>query len=271
MNTRLCLLPLLLMITDLDPVEASVTRPALEVIEQLGKAVGRTPGKGAVEALQRAIAREGDSALEAARRGGLGLAEAAARHGDEVFSLAVRVPGSAPALAARADELLPLVRRHGDDVLRLEVSLPGLADDAARLFPEREALRRLSVLPSDQARRTIAYADRAVDGRAPRRLLDAVEKTGGAVLDRLDAKKILALGLSTAMVVAATGGSVSAISAPEPFFEAVTSLGLPFTLSLALVLAAIGSIAAIAFARRVGVSGRRHHGADHSSTPSSHC
>jgi hypothetical protein len=257
MNPRLFILPFLLVIVNVDPARASVARPALEVLEQLGKAAGRSPGRGAVEALQRAVSREGDAALEAARRGGLDLAEAAARHGDEVFSLAVRIPEAAPALAARADELLPLVRRHGYEILHLEGALPGLADDAARLFPERESLRRLSVLPPDQARMTIAYADRAVDAGAPQRLLDAVEQSKGAVLHRLDAKKILALGLSTAMVVAATGGSVSAITAPEPFFEAVTSLGFPIASTLALVLAVMGAISAIALARRLGVGKRR--------------
>lgn len=238
------------------PAPAFTGRPALEVIEQLSRAAGRAPARGAAEALERALVREGDAALEMARRGGLGLPEAAARHGDEVFRYAVRVPEAAPALAARADELLPLARAHGEDLLRLEARVPGLGGDAARLFPQGDALRRLSRLPPDQARDIISYAHHATDAEAPLLLLRAVERGGGAVLRRLDPKTILALGLSSAMVIGSAGGAVAIGSSPESFIAMLRSLSLPVAGSLGLVILAIGLVLAAALAWRLGL-GRR--------------
>lgn len=228
-------------------------RPALEVIEQLSKAAGRPAAKGATEALERAMIREGSAALDAARRGGLGLPEAAARHGDEVFHCAVRVPESAAALAARADELLPLARKYGDDFLRLEARVPGLGDDAARLFTEKDSLRRLVNLPSEQAREIISYANYATDAKVPMQLLRAVERGGPKVISRLDPKKILALGLSSAMIVAATGVPITAISAPDELAETARFLGLPVFWSIGIGLLGIGLVATLALATRLGV------------------
>jgi len=228
-------------------------RPALEVIEQLSKAAGRPAAKGTTEALERAMIREGSIALDAARRGGLGLPEAAARHGDDVFRFAVRVPESAAALAARSDELLPLARIYGDDFLRLEARVPGLGDDAARLFSEKDSLRRLANLPSEQAREIVSYANYATNAKVSMQLLRAVERGGPEVLSRLDPKKILALGLSSAMIVAATGVPITAITAPEELAETARFLGFPVFWSIGIGILGVGLVATLALAARLGV------------------
>jgi len=239
------------------PLAANPVRPVTELIEQLSKTAGRAPARGATEALEQAFRREGAAALDAARRGGLGLPEAAARHGDDVFRFAVRVPEAAPALAARADDLLPLARRHGDDFLKLEARIPGLGDDAVQLYPSGGDLRRLTALPPDEARTVVSYAAHATDAKAPRLLLDAVVRGGGEVLRQLDAKKILALGLSSAMVIAASGGAVAVASAPESFIDTLQALGLPVSSATAIVILACGAVLALALAKRLNVSSRK--------------
>lgn len=193
---------------------ASLVKPVAEAIEQLAKLAGRVPAAGAAEALEIAWRVNGKAAIEAAERGGLGLTEAAARHGDDVMKMAVRVPESAAVLASRADRVLPLARAFGDDILRIEARAPGLADDAARIFPAAGDLRRLAALPETELRGVVSFASHASDPAAARTLLAAVEKQGGSVLTKLKPGQILAGGLSTTMVIAASGGAVAVASSP---------------------------------------------------------
>src|SRR5690606_22998927 len=143
-------------------------------------------------AMERAFLAHGQDALEIIRHQGLGLAESTARHGDEIMSLAVRVPESAPLFVHRAEELLPLARRYGDDFLRLEARIPGLGEDAFRLYQRPGEISRVLQLPPEQAKQLISYASHARDPHASSALLRAVEEKGPTVLERLDPRKILA-------------------------------------------------------------------------------
>lgn len=191
-------------------VAAIPAKPVIELLEQIAKLTGKNASKATSEALERAFLAHGKAALEITRRNGIGLAEAAARHGDEVMALAVRVPESAPLLIHRSSELLPLAQRYGDNFLRLEARIPGLAGDAFKAYPHSQDIGRIMKLPPEQARAVVSYASHAQDPHAASALLKAVEKNGRSVLERLDPKQILAYGLSTAMVAAATGTSLTA-------------------------------------------------------------
>ena len=221
-----------ILILSLSPVlEASLAKPVAELMEQLAKRSGRIPAKGAAEAMEAAFKKHGAKVLEVSRHSGLGLTEAAAAHGDEVFAMAVRVPEAASALAANAEKLLPLARRHGDDFLRLEAKAPGLAEDAFRVFTDRNDVSRLLALPAEDSRKVLTYSAHATDPAAASSLLKAVEKKGVGILEKLDSKKILAVGLSVAMVSAATGVSLTAGDRAAEAFEKlgtipVTMLGI---------------------------------------------
>lgn len=182
---------------------AAISRPVLEVVEHFAKKYGTRVSTGTAESMNHAFLRYGDDALKAYRNGGPGLAEAITLHGDELVATVLRVPEAVPVLARRADELLPLQRRFGDDILRLEARTPGLAADAARIFPDPADIRRLSKFTPADASRTIAFANRADSPATARLLLEAVEKNGPTVLERLPAKQILAYGLTASIVSAA--------------------------------------------------------------------
>lgn len=209
----------------------SYAKPVVELTEQLAVTAGRVPGKGVAEALEAAYRANGQAALSVARVGGLDLVEAAARHGDEVMEMAVRVPAAVPALASRAADLLPLARRYGDDILRIEAVTPGLADDAAKAFPSKADLERLIGLPPNDMRQVIAYSAHAADDTAARTLLASVDKKGSTVLERLNPKQILATGLTTAMVITAGGAAVAVISTPETALDKAAALAMPLAYS----------------------------------------
>ena len=240
---------------------ASVVKPVVEAIEQLAKLAGRAPATGAAEALEIAWRANGKAAIEAAGRGGLGLTEAAARHGDDVMKMAVRVPEAATVLAARAGKVLPLARGFGDDVLRIEARAPGLADDAARIFPSTGDLRRLAALPENELRGVISYASHASDPAVARALLAAVEKQGGSVLTKLKPGQILAGGLSMAMVVAASGGAVAVASSPKilPSIinDVLEKIGTPVGIALALLILVVALPLSLRIARFFWQSCRR--------------
>ena len=192
------------------PAESAPARPLLEGIEFITKKSGQPLSRGATEAMERAFAAHGDSALRVAREGGVDLAEAAAIHGDDVFSFAARVPESAKLFIHRSEHVLPLARQHGDDFLRLEAKVPGLADDAIRIYGNGADVRRLAQMPADQAKQVISYARQADSPETARFLLEAVERKGPGFLGKLDNKRILTLGLTATMITAASGLSITA-------------------------------------------------------------
>jgi len=240
---------------------ASVVEPVAEVIEQLAKLAGRVPAKGAAEALEIAWRASGKAALEAAERGGLGLAEAAARHGDDVMKMAIRVPEAAPVLAARAHEVLPLARKYGDDILRIEARAPGLAGDAVRVFPASGDLRRLAALPERELGEVLSYTSHAADPTAARTLLSAVEKQGGSFLAKLNPKQILAGGLSTAMVIAASGGAVAVVKSPPLLSQIVDAVlakvGTPVGIALGCLILIVAMPLAMRLAHLIWRISRR--------------
>ena len=215
--------------------QASVSSEVVAMMERVAQLSGRAPMKGAAEALEAAYKIEGRAALDATKTAGIALPEAAAKFGPDVYRMAVRVPEAASVIAVRAETILPLATRYGDDILRIEARMPGLAESAVKSFPEAADIARLAKLPANQAKEVISYAAHATEKQAPRALLEAVEKSGGSVLERIKPSVVLAGGLSVAMIVASTG----AVKAPAPFFHELFSTTTWLLMPVAVVLAVL--------------------------------
>jgi hypothetical protein len=252
---HICILPLITAFSVATSFSASaaISRPVLELIEQYAKKYGTRVSAETAESINLAFLRYGDDALKAYRNGGPALAEAVTHHGDELVTIALRVPDAVPVLARRADELLPLQRRFGDDILRLEARTPGLAADAVRIFPDPGDIRRLSKFSPADASKTIAFANRADSPATARLLLEAVEKNGPNVLERLPAKQILAYGISASMVSAALVVSSNASGAlfgtMGTTASGVVSIAKTFLIILAVSLGSAILVVALRLAR----------------------
>jgi hypothetical protein len=221
------------------PITKALLRYTDEAIEAAARLSGRHLDDASRVALRRTVStatrRHGDDVLLAMRHGGIELAEAAAKHGDDVWKWSSRVPGVARSLALHADDLVPMTRRLGNNVLRLEAKAPGLprmlatrySDDIASSFVR-------SVRPND-ATRTAGFLAKA-DGPATQRLLmKRYRETDGKILRWLDWKTIMSFGLTAAVITSAhevsdgvqEGMKTVARTSPETFGRTLTDMVAP--------------------------------------------
>jgi hypothetical protein len=190
-----------------------IARSGAKLVDDAIEASIRVSGRGfsheasqraAREALEAAVARYGDDALQAARHGGVELFEAAARHGDDVLSLAARTtPDGARALATRSDELLPLARRYGPDFLTLEGRAPGLASRAVQQFGSENITYLARNVPADDLAKLVGYAEKADSPATRRLLLETYKREGSSIFQKIPPKLVLSGGVSAAMITAA--------------------------------------------------------------------
>ena len=185
-------------------VTAEAIDLALDAAAKLsGKAAPATSRLAARASIAGAATKWGVPALTAVRRGGLELVDAAAHYGDEVYHLAAQAPQGARALAMRTEELLPLAREIGPDVLRLESRAPGLAAPTASHFGN-QGLRDLAAKATpEQIKKMVGLAARADSTNTKLQLMAGFKSHGDSFLRALDARKILAVGLSASMITAA--------------------------------------------------------------------
>lgn len=178
-------------------------------LDKVAKLFQRGSQAGADDALTKAATRRADDAAEIASGAGGRIEGSAASRPMTGASreMAERVPEAAQALRTGGDELVELALRHGDDVLRIEARFPGLGREAARLFPDPQDLARLNRLSDDMLPDLLRLANRADNPQTARLLLDAVESHGPSVLRHLTPKVIAAGGLTTGMIIVATGTS----------------------------------------------------------------
>jgi hypothetical protein len=223
------------------PITKALLRYTDEAIEAAARLSGRHLDDASRVALRRTVStatrRHGDDVLLAMRHGGIELAEAAARHGDDVWKWSSRVPGVARSLALHADDLVPMTRRLGKNILRLEARAPGLprvlatrySDDIASSFVR-------SVRPND-ATRTAGFLAKA-DGPTTRALLlGRYRETEGKILKWLDWKTVMAFGLTAAVVTSAhevsdgvqEGLKTVSQTSPETFGQTLTDMAAPVT------------------------------------------
>lgn len=216
--------------------------------ERSGKVLSVAMKINLEEALAKAAAKYGDDVLRVAREGGIELIEAGAKYGDDVWRMCAKVPGSARALAMAPDTLLPLAKRVGPEVLIMETRAPGMAARAVQNFGD-DGLRALVKRgnPADMGK-LVGIAERAESAQARKILLDGYMKEGGAYLDRLDWKKIMAFGASVAMLTAAyktsdgfqDGLKTIADKQPEIFQKTLKDTLEPVALPLKLFMFALG-------------------------------
>ena len=103
-----------------------------EIVERLSRQSGHfvdDAGRVAArEAMEVAVRKHGAEVVEMAERGGFGLAEAASRHGDEVWKLARLCPEAPAALGARAESIMAITRRWGEKAALVEIKVPGCGE-----------------------------------------------------------------------------------------------------------------------------------------------
>lgn len=204
--------------------------PASRVVSRIAIAAGdEALERGAREAAESAAAgavkRLGiEGAEQAARRGGVALLQAGAKHGDEFWDLARRVPEASRYLASQPDQALALARRYGDDAVRLESRLPGVGRDAAQMFG-KDRLGTLAQASPVEAGALVSFAKRADTAATRDALFDTWRRRGGAVLTELDKHKVLILtaGLTMGMIKVADGLEDGVRSIPEKVPQAVES------------------------------------------------
>ena len=188
-------------------VPVSATRKAVsKTIEAAAKKSGKalTPAmrKASEKALLQASKQYGDDGFKVVSRGGLEALEQGGKHGKIFWELCAHTPQAARSLALHADDLLPIAKRIGPEFMKLEAHVPGLGKQAVTCFGD-DAAKLLVKMPADDAARLIRFGAKADSPRTAKMLLDGCQKTSGAILKHLDGKRIVALGLSAAMVTAA--------------------------------------------------------------------
>jgi len=188
-----------------------------EVVERLVKASGHfvddASKLAAREAIEKAALKYGDEVIETVERGGFGLAEAAVRHGDDVWRFAKLTPDAPRMLAARAEPILTIGKRWGDDAARIEMKAPACAEALAGKLPAK----RLAEIAEAATPREIQRLAALATHRLPREVEAAMtlwKRSNGKVLEHLTPARIAAYGFSMAAVIAAC-------SAPEAFIGLV--------------------------------------------------
>lgn len=153
------------------------------------------------QAIESAVKRYGPKAAGAIADGGLELLEAGARYGDDVIRVAMEAsPAARRALALDAGNLVPLVREFGQEALEIEAKSPGLARNVFANFGPDNARRIATQVPAEDLPRLVTYANRA-DGPATRQLLlEAYQKEGPSLFERIPATLVLAGGVTASMI-----------------------------------------------------------------------
>ena len=184
-------------------VTATLIRETLELAarrshRELLKQGAREAGEQAVES---AVKRYGPKAATAIADGGLELLEAGARYGDDVMRVAVEAsPAARRALAIDAGNLVPLVRELGPEALEIEAKAPGLARNLFANFGPDNARRIATQVPAEDLPRLVTYANRADSPATRQLLLEAYQKEGPSLFQRIPAKLVLAGGVTASMI-----------------------------------------------------------------------
>lgn len=223
---------------------SATSRGLVELALRLGgkEVLERGAREGAERAAAQAIQKlGGEGAEKAVQHGGLGLLQAGAKYGDEVWDLARSTPEAARLLGARPQQALELSRKLGPAALQLEARVPGMAERAATQFGT-DSLPRLAQAPPAQVQQLIGYAEHATEPAVRTRLFELWVQRGDSVLTVLSKHKtlILAGGLGLKLlddVKAVTTVLADKVPA-EDVAHAVRQVGSG--LSLGIIIAASG-------------------------------
>ena len=189
-------------------VTGKLTREVLEqTVETAAKKSGRTLSeqgakKAAGESVERLAKTYGTEVLPVVEDGGLELLEAVPRYGDEVIKIAAKAsPQARRAFAMNVPELLPLARRVGVESLELEAKAPGLSSRAFQVFGDDAGKAIAKTVPGEDVPRLLKYGELADSPKTRQMLLNAYEKEGKSLFERVPPKLVLASGLSAAMLL----------------------------------------------------------------------
>lgn len=219
------------------PVRAIVSEAIEFAAKRSGKALGPLAKKATGEAIEKACTRYGDDVLKAIKSGGLEAVEQGAKHGDDFWRLCKLNPQAARSLALNADTLIPHAKRIGPEFLQLEGKLPGLALEATKHYGD-DAIRTLAKIPKDDAAKLITFAKHADSPKTVSKLFANYSKYGSKFLKALDAKKIVALGLTGAMLMVSDNicDNMDAIAQTHPAWFAAASTMSEVVLLLLIIM-----------------------------------
>ncbi|MBO5438670.1 MAG: hypothetical protein J6A23_13495 [Thermoguttaceae bacterium] len=216
-NWKTCLLAFLIFcglfgVTDANPagrlVGEVMERAMKETLDQAFKVSGKAMVPAMREAAERALRectlRYGDEVLDVVRLGGLEMLEQGAKHGDDFWKMCLHSPNAARAFALHADELMPLARRIGPEVAEFEAKHPGIVLKTASEFGD-DGIRVLNKAPSKDVSKMLSLAENADSPATREMLLKYYQKSPNKAkfLENINWKTVVAVGLSTAMVLSA--------------------------------------------------------------------
>jgi len=185
----------------MNPLWGSVVSEVVERVIRAGGHVVDDAGRvAAKEAVERGMARYGDEVVELTERGGFGLAQAAAAHGDEVWRLAKIGPEMPRALASRSEALLGIGRRWGDDAVQIEARAPGCGEVLAGSVPKKWLPQLATDASPSDIQRIAAFAAH----RTPKEteaMIKIWSRSDGRVLQFMTPARIASLGFVGALLV----------------------------------------------------------------------
>jgi hypothetical protein len=187
------------------PGVSQAVREVVEMVFRKGtrEVAERVSREAAEQSVEAAATKYGPRAVQAVADGGLELIEAGTKYGDDVMRVAVEAsPAARRVLALEPERMLPLVRELGEEAIEIEAKSPGLARRVFTNFGDEGARQIARNVPADDLPRLLTYAEKA-DAPATRvLLLEAYEKEGASLFQRIPASLVLASGLSATMLYA---------------------------------------------------------------------
>lgn len=184
-----------------------------------GRNVSDDAVKAAAKTLKNVAGKYGDDIAEASTRGGIEVAEQATKRGGGRFLQLVKVAGSYSDdslrfLALHADDVVEYSMKYGDDIVRLNAKAPGLVPRVASVLEKsgvtgvQSAMRTMANLPTEDIPRVVGALEK--NPSVAREFVEHLEKGGKYFVDKLfsmNAKQIMAGGLTASMIVMASGAS----------------------------------------------------------------
>ena len=187
-----------------------------------GKSVTDDAVKGASKTIQNAASKYGDDVAISSMRGGVEVAEQSLRRGGDFVTL-LRSAGkhsddAVKAIALNSDDAIKYATKYGDDVVMLSAKAPGVFTRGIALVEKsgganaKNAIKVIATeLPEDQITQVFGAIKRnpSVAGE----FIDGMVKGGKCFIDKIfavNAKQILAGGLTSAMIIVALNNPVTA-------------------------------------------------------------
>lgn len=240
----------------LPPGSSKVVAPVVEEALEIGMKVG---GKKIVTQAERELLQKqlhakalqnGDEVILAARKGAMEVGKDGLSKGGELLHYAQKSPQVAKALQKNPEVYKRLLQEHGNDILLIEEKAAGMAPVMAKTFSHEELHWAASKVAAHDIPRLTKFAGKANDANTRKMLLRSYEETAGKILDKLDHKKIMALGLTASMItlayqsgdgiqqtLTATGNAIQHVSEenPEMLNKTVREVMMPATVPLSIV------------------------------------